>query len=106
MTLSYGETIIIDELNLEIPKGEITIFIGSNGCGKSTLLRSLARLLKPTTGDILLDNQAIQSMQTKQIARQMAILPQASTRRAYSIATCKTRTLSISNMAETVVRKR
>ena len=76
MTLSYGETIIIDELNLEIPKGEITIFIGSNGCGKSTLLRSLARLLKPTTGDILLDNQAIQSMQTKQIARQMAILPQ------------------------------
>ena len=76
MTLSYGETIIIDELNLEIPKGEITIFIGSNGCGKSTLLRSLARLLKPTAGDILLDNQAIQNMQTKQIARQMAILPQ------------------------------
>ena len=76
MTLSYGETIIIDELNLEIPKGEITIFIGSNGCGKSTLLRSLARLLKPTAGDILLDSQAIQNMQTKQIARQMAILPQ------------------------------
>lgn len=67
MTLSYGETIIIDELNLEIPKGEITIFIGSNGCGKSTLLRSLARLLKPTTGDILLDNQAIQSMQRSKL---------------------------------------
>ncbi|WP_433773157.1 ABC transporter ATP-binding protein [Bacillus wiedmannii] len=76
LTLSYGETIIIDELNLEIPKGEITIFIGSNGCGKSTLLRSLARLLKPTSGDILLDDKAIQNMQTKQIARQMAILPQ------------------------------
>ncbi|KOS30478.1 ABC transporter [Bacillus anthracis] len=76
LTLSYGETIIIDELNLEIPKGKITTIIGPNGCGKSTLLRSLARLLKPTTGDILLDNQAIQSMQTKQIARQMAILPQ------------------------------
>ncbi|MDZ5607795.1 ABC transporter ATP-binding protein [Bacillus pseudomycoides] len=76
LTLSYGETIIIDELNLEIPKGKITIFIGSNGCGKSTLLRSLARLLKPTSGDILLDDKAIQNMQTKQIARQMAILPQ------------------------------
>ncbi|MDM5187100.1 ABC transporter ATP-binding protein [Bacillus sp. DX4.1] len=76
LTLSYGETIIIDELNLEIPKGKITIFIGSNGCGKSTLLRSLARLLKPTSGDILLEDQAIQNMQTKQIARQMAILPQ------------------------------
>ncbi|MBO1579892.1 ABC transporter ATP-binding protein [Bacillus sp. XF8] len=76
LTLSYGETIIIDELNLEIPKGKITIFIGSNGCGKSTLLRSLARLLKPTSGDILLDDKVIQNMQTKQIARQMAILPQ------------------------------
>ncbi|MBC6973821.1 ABC transporter ATP-binding protein [Bacillus sp. Xin] len=76
LTLSYGETIIINELNLEIPKGKISIFIGSNGCGKSTLLRSLARLLKPTSGDILLEDKAIQNMQTKQIARQMAILPQ------------------------------
>ncbi|MEN1937695.1 ABC transporter ATP-binding protein [Paenibacillus sp. 102] len=76
LTLSYGETIIINELNLEIPKGKISIFIGSNGCGKSTLLRSLARLLKPTAGDILLEDKAIQNMQTKQIARQMAILPQ------------------------------
>ncbi|MDF2086579.1 ABC transporter ATP-binding protein [Bacillus pseudomycoides] len=76
LTLSYGETTIINELNLEIPKGKITIFIGSNGCGKSTLLRSLARLLKPTSGDILLEDKAIQNMQTNQIARQMAILPQ------------------------------
>ncbi|CAG9613050.1 Petrobactin import ATP-binding protein FpuD [Bacillus rhizoplanae] len=76
LTLSYGETIIIDELDLEIPKGKISIFIGSNGCGKSTLLRSLARLLKPTSGDILLGDQVIQHMQTKQIARQLAILPQ------------------------------
>ncbi|MCX2828803.1 cobalamin/Fe(3+)-siderophore ABC transporter ATP-binding protein [Bacillus pseudomycoides] len=76
LTLSYGETTIINELNLEIPKGKITIFIGSNGCGKSTLLRSLARLLKPTSGDILLEDNAIQNMQTKQIARQMSILPQ------------------------------
>ncbi|MEH7036713.1 cobalamin/Fe(3+)-siderophore ABC transporter ATP-binding protein [Bacillus pseudomycoides] len=76
LTLSYGETTIINELNLEIPKGKITIFIGSNGCGKSTLLRSLARLLKPTSGDILLEDNAIQNMQTKQISRQMAILPQ------------------------------
>ena len=47
LTLSYGDRIIINELDLEIPKGEITVFIGGNGCGKSTLLRSMARLLKP-----------------------------------------------------------
>ena len=41
LSLGYGETVIIDELDVAIPKGEITVLIGSNGCGKSTLLRSL-----------------------------------------------------------------
>ncbi len=76
LTLGYGESIIIEELDLQIPKGEITVFIGGNGCGKSTLLRSLARLLKPKTGSIILDGTSIQQMQTKEIAKQLAILPQ------------------------------
>ncbi|MFC0470375.1 ABC transporter ATP-binding protein [Halalkalibacter kiskunsagensis] len=76
LTLGYGESIIIEDLNLQIPKGEITVFIGGNGCGKSTLLRSLARLLKPKTGSIILDGTTIQKMQTKEIAKQLAILPQ------------------------------
>lgn len=77
LTLSYGETIIIDELNLKIPKGEITVFIGGNGCGKSTLLRSIARLLKPKSGSVLLDGTAIASLSTKAVAKKMAILPQS-----------------------------
>lgn len=77
LTLSYGDTIIINELDLKIPKGEITVFIGGNGCGKSTLLRSIARLLKPQTGSILLEGDAISKLSTKEIARKMAILPQA-----------------------------
>jgi iron complex transport system ATP-binding protein len=76
LTLGYGESVIIEDLNLQIPKGEITVFIGGNGCGKSTLLRSLARLLKPKTGSIILDGTTIQKMQTKEIAKQLAILPQ------------------------------
>jgi iron complex transport system ATP-binding protein len=76
LTLSYGETIIIDELDLEIPKGEISVFIGSNGCGKSTLLKSLARLLKPEQGSVLLEGKSIAKQSTKDIAKQLAILPQ------------------------------
>ncbi|WP_078430756.1 ABC transporter ATP-binding protein [Alkalihalobacterium alkalinitrilicum] len=76
LTLGYGDTIIIEDLNLQIPKGNITVFIGGNGCGKSTLLRSLARLLKPKTGSIVLDGTSIQQMQTKEIAKQLAVLPQ------------------------------
>ncbi|WP_428910515.1 ABC transporter ATP-binding protein [Niallia sp. Krafla_26] len=79
LTLSYGDSIIIEELELKIPKGEITVFIGGNGCGKSTLLRSIARLLKPRSGSILLEGKAIAKMSTKDVAKQMAILPQSST---------------------------
>ncbi|WP_338450711.1 ABC transporter ATP-binding protein [Niallia oryzisoli] len=78
LTLSYGDSIIIEEMDLSIPKGEITVFIGGNGCGKSTLLRSIARLLKPKSGAVLLDGNVIAKMSTKDVAKQMAILPQSS----------------------------
>ncbi len=76
LTLAYGEKIIIKELDLSIPKGEITVFIGGNGCGKSTLLRSIARLLKPVGGSVLLDGESIAKLPTKEVARKLAILPQ------------------------------
>ncbi|MFZ5945909.1 MAG: ABC transporter ATP-binding protein [Bacillota bacterium] len=79
LTLSYDETVIIDNLDLTIPKGEITILVGSNGCGKSTLLRSLARLLKPSKGTIILNGNDINKHSTKEIAKHLAILPQGPT---------------------------
>ncbi|MFH7818629.1 ABC transporter ATP-binding protein [Neobacillus thermocopriae] len=77
LTISYGDTLIINELDLKIPKGEITVFIGANGCGKSTLLRSIARLLKPNSGTVLLEGKAIAKLSTKEVAKKMAILPQS-----------------------------
>lgn len=77
LTLGYGETTVINRLNLSIPEGKITVLIGSNGCGKSTLLRSIARLLKPREGAVLLDGKNIASLSTREVAKQMAILPQA-----------------------------
>ncbi|OIJ19055.1 ABC transporter [Anaerobacillus alkalidiazotrophicus] len=77
LCLGYDETIIIKELDLEIPKGEITVFIGGNGCGKSTLLRSISRLLKPKTGSVFLDGKEITTIPAKEVAKKMAILPQS-----------------------------
>lgn len=77
LTLGYGENIIIDDLNITIPKGEITVLIGGNGCGKSTLLRSMARLLKPKGGDVVLDGADIAKMGTKEVAKNLSILPQS-----------------------------
>ncbi|WP_017186879.1 ABC transporter ATP-binding protein [Alkalibacillus haloalkaliphilus] len=77
LTLGYGDEDIIKDLDLHIPKGEITVFIGSNGCGKSTLLKSLARLLKPKEGSIVLNGHDIAHTSTKKIAKDLAILPQS-----------------------------
>jgi len=79
LSLSYDNTPIIETLNLTTPSGEITALIGPNGCGKSTLLRGLARLLKPRGGAVLLDGRAIHTVPTRELARQLSILPQAPT---------------------------
>ncbi|UFJ41420.1 ABC transporter ATP-binding protein [Brevibacillus humidisoli] len=79
LTLSYDDTVIIDKLDLQIPKQKITVFIGSNGCGKSTLLRSLARLLKPAEGCVLIDGEQITKLSTREVAKRLAILPQGPT---------------------------
>jgi iron complex transport system ATP-binding protein len=76
VTLGYSDTIIIEDLDLKIPKGKITVFIGANGCGKSTLLRSLARLLKPKSGYVLVEGDVVGNLSTKEVAKRLAILPQ------------------------------
>ncbi|OAH58380.1 ABC transporter [Domibacillus aminovorans] len=77
VTLRYGKESIIEELDWTVPEGKITVLIGGNGCGKSTLFRSAARLLKPSSGHVLLDNILLEKMSTKEAARKMAILPQS-----------------------------
>lgn len=79
LSLGYDRETIIDQLSLPIVTGQITALVGPNGCGKSTLLRGLARLLKPKTGSVLLDGKAIHTMPTKQLAKQLGILPQSPT---------------------------
>jgi iron complex transport system ATP-binding protein len=77
LALAYDNRVIIAELHIAIPAGKITALVGPNGCGKSTLLRGLARLLPARRGHVYLDGQAIQSKSTKQLAKQLGILPQS-----------------------------
>ncbi|WP_051092660.1 ABC transporter ATP-binding protein [Jongsikchunia kroppenstedtii] len=79
LTVGYGDAPVIDGLNVQVPDGQITTVIGPNGCGKSTLLRSLARLLRPKSGSVLLDGHDISSVPTKQVARTLGLLPQSPT---------------------------
>ncbi len=77
LDVAYDDKYIIKNMNLEIPKGKITMIIGSNGCGKSTLLKSIARIIMPKKGDILLNGVALTEQAPKEIAKKMAVLPQS-----------------------------
>jgi len=76
LSLGYEKKTIIKSLDLVIAPEQITVLVGGNGCGKSTLLKSFARLLKPSTGQILLNGADIHSLSGKDVARKLAILPQ------------------------------
>lgn len=77
LKLNYGETRVISDLSLSLQRGEVTALIGPNGSGKSTILRAIARLLSPVGGTVYLDGCNIAKLKTKEIARQLAFLPQA-----------------------------
>jgi iron complex transport system ATP-binding protein len=76
VTLGYERKTVSTDLTLAIPDDSFTVVVGPNACGKSTLLRSLARLLRPAAGEVVLDGASIHRMATKEVARRVGLLPQ------------------------------
>ncbi|APC84788.1 ABC transporter ATP-binding protein [Clostridium botulinum] len=77
LAIAYEDKLIVDGLNMDIPKGKITTIIGPNGCGKSTVLKTVGRILKPKEGLVYLNGDDIRNLSTKEVAQKMAILPQS-----------------------------
>jgi len=75
--LAYDKRVVVPDLSLDIPDGSFTVIVGPNACGKSTLLRALSRMLKPRSGEVLLDGEAIASRPSKQVAKELGLLPQS-----------------------------
>lgn len=76
-TAGYGAAPVLDGLSLDVPAGSFTVIVGPNACGKSTLLRTYARLLRPSSGQVLLDGKAIGSYRTREVAQVLGLLPQS-----------------------------
>jgi ABC-type dipeptide/oligopeptide/nickel transport system ATPase component len=77
LQLGYGESLIVDDLDLTVLDVTVTAVIGPNGCGMSTLLRALARLLKPRSGTVLLDGKQIDKLPTRDVAAVVGLLPRS-----------------------------
>ncbi|KOP81132.1 ABC transporter ATP-binding protein [Lysinibacillus sp. FJAT-14745] len=76
LSSGYEQVRVFESLNLTIEEGKVTTIIGPNGCGKSTLLKTIGRILKKQQGTVYLQDQNMQNLSTKEIAKKLAILSQ------------------------------
>ena len=84
---SYNnEKIILDNINLEIEDGEFVCLLGTSGCGKSTLLNIIAAFEKPTSGQVLIDNEEVKkpSIERMSIFQNYGLLPWRTVEKKYS----------------------
>ncbi|ENX37181.1 ABC transporter ATP-binding protein [Acinetobacter courvalinii] len=77
LSKSYQQQRVVNDLSLNIAKGQFTAFIGPNGAGKSTVLSMMSRLIEADQGQVLLDGQDLQQMKSADIAKKLAILKQS-----------------------------
>lgn len=77
VSAGYGATTILHGVNLEIPVGEFTVIVGPNGCGKSTLLKTLARVITPRSGEVLLEGTPIRAQRSRHVATRLGFLAQS-----------------------------
>ncbi len=78
ITFKYDESVILDKIAFSIKKGSFITIIGPNGSGKSTLLKLMTANLMPDSGEMVLWDKALKAYSTKDLARNVAVVPQES----------------------------
>ena len=74
MAVGYGGKALLEDVQIEVNRGEILTLIGPNGAGKSTILRSIIRQLRLVAGTVLLDGRPMEKMTEREIATRMSVL--------------------------------
>jgi iron complex transport system ATP-binding protein len=72
----YNDRPVVEQISLQVRPGEVLALIGPNGVGKSTLLRSMARLMHPIHGRVILAERDIWDASAQETARRLAFAPQ------------------------------
>ena len=86
LSKSYGESLVVNGVNLALGKGEMVALLGPSGCGKTTTLRMVAGFVEPSAGRILLDGADITDIQasrrdTGMVFQSYALFPHMTVRR-------------------------
>jgi len=77
MTVAYGGVEVVHGVDLALAPGEVVGMIGPNGAGKSSVLRAICGLVRPRSGEVLLEGRALNGMAPEQIARLgLALVPE------------------------------
>jgi osmoprotectant transport system ATP-binding protein len=66
----------VENLSMEIPKGEIVVFVGPSGCGKTTTMKMINRLIEPTSGRIFLEGEDVTRVNADKLRRRMGYVIQ------------------------------
>jgi len=74
----YGSIKALDNINFSVREGEFIGILGPNGSGKTTALRAISRTLKPRVGTIFLDDKNIYDIENREVAKNVAVVPQES----------------------------
>jgi len=76
LTKFYKDLKAVDNLTLEVRKGEVFGFLGPNGAGKSTSINMICGLLKPTEGEVLIDGKKTSGQASRSLRARVGICPQ------------------------------
>ncbi|MBA4341579.1 MAG: ABC transporter ATP-binding protein [Methylibium sp.] len=77
VSCGYGDRVILEHVNLQVPRGKVLALIGTSGGGKTTVLRLLGRQIRPISGQVLFDGQDLSSLNSDQlyaVRRRMGML--------------------------------
>ncbi len=76
VSFDYPSGPVLERVSLDLRAGELLVLVGANGAGKSTLLNLIARRLVPKSGSIFIDDTDIAAMTRRELAQQVALMPQ------------------------------